>query len=92
MPRRSPDFLSSTRLGAEIIAKRGTQHLKDVAAELGVRQNTVSRLERGECSPSAATALKLAKWLGWTMEEVMEASVRERTPEGGNHGRADDLQ
>lgn len=35
---------------------------------------TLSRLERGTHRPSYDTAVKLARWLGWTVEQVMEAA------------------
>ncbi|MBK9649584.1 MAG: helix-turn-helix transcriptional regulator [Deltaproteobacteria bacterium] len=55
-------------------AKRADLRQQDAADELGVSGGTLSRLERGTHLPSADTALKLARWLGWSMERVMEAA------------------
>jgi hypothetical protein len=33
------------------------------------------RLERGTHRPSYDSAVKLARWLGWTVEQVMEAAA-----------------
>ena len=38
-------------------------------------QTTLSRIERGTHAPSVATALALAKWLGWSVEQVIEAAA-----------------
>ncbi|MBL8619177.1 MAG: helix-turn-helix transcriptional regulator [Deltaproteobacteria bacterium] len=65
-----------TTLGAALRTRRAAtaadQHA--AAAEIGVPQATLSRLERGKHRPSADTARKLAKWLGWTIEQVLEAA------------------
>lgn len=75
-----------TALGAHLVQVRAARSLEVVAAEVGVAFITLSRLERGTHAPSLATALKLAKWLGWTVEQVVEAAGRaapEPGPEGG---------
>lgn len=48
--------------------------LQAAGVEVGVSYVTLSGLERGTHRPSADTARKLARWLGWTMEQVFEAS------------------
>lgn len=75
MGRRPATLTPSTRLGLAMIEKRGDQQQRDVARELGTTDATISRLERGERTPSSSTALILARWLGWTMEEVYQAAV-----------------
>lgn len=45
-----------------------------LAQELGLAQSSVSRLERGAARPSTDTARALARWLGWSMEQVIEAA------------------
>lgn len=70
----------STVLGDAIKAKRGERSLPVVGRELGVSHQTVLRLERGH-EPSLSTAQALAKWLGWTLEQVAEAA--EKRVEGG---------
>lgn len=46
------------------------------ADELEIYRNTYYRLERGTHRPSYDTAKKLAAWLGWTTDQVMEAAGR----------------
>ena len=41
---------------------------------------TFSYLERGLHRPTADTALKLARWLGWSVERVMEAAIQDSSP------------
>lgn len=46
----------------------------EAGEEAGLPHTTLSRLERGTHRPSADTARKLATWLGWTVEEVLDAA------------------
>ncbi len=73
MPARVKTFAPSTVLAAAMLARRAGQPAEVVAPALGVHLSTLLRLERGY-APSAPTVLKLARWLGWTMEQVMEAA------------------
>lgn len=68
-PPKSP----KTALGVAIRKKRGSIDGGETGEVLGVSQSTISRLELGS-EPSAHTALALAKWLGWTVEEVLRAA------------------
>lgn len=63
-----------TRLGAVVQRQRGTRSLQAVEREIGIPNTTLSRIERGG-RPSYDTALTLARWLGWTVEQVMEAAA-----------------
>ena len=56
-------------------------HLKEYRARLGVNQQemgvlagvsrqTISQIERGDCSPSVSLALKLAKMCNVTVEDI----------------------
>jgi len=54
--------------------RRGAQTLRALAAELGVANTTLSRIERGTHRPSADTAVALARWLGWRVESVLIAA------------------
>ena len=47
---------------------------EEAAEILGVFRNTYYRLERGTHRPSFDTARKLAAWLGWTTDQVMDAA------------------
>ena len=72
MPRPPP--IPSTALGVAIQKHRGALKQEEAAQIAGIPRPTLSRLERGTHRPSYDTALALAKWLGWTVERVMEAS------------------
>jgi DNA-binding XRE family transcriptional regulator len=72
MPRPAPK--PSSALATAIQAKRADLRQQDAADVLGVSGGTLSRLERGTHQPSTDTALKLARWLGWSMEQVIEAA------------------
>lgn len=76
MPRIAPP--TPTTLGAAIRAKRGAASLESLAPDLKLSHPTLSRIERGTHQPSYSTAKALAKWLGWTVEEVMEAAESSR--------------
>ena len=54
--------------------RREEAPLRDIAKALGITDVTLSRLERGIHRPSADTARKLAAWLAWTMEQVLDAA------------------
>ena len=54
-------------------ARRGDTPLRHL--DLGVAQTTLSGVERGSHTPSPDTAMKLAAWLGWTLEQVYEAAA-----------------
>lgn len=65
-----------TTLGAAIRQKRGERSFPDSAREVGVTHPTLWRIEQGQHTPSPATAMALAKWLGWTLEQVYEAAAK----------------
>ena len=69
-----PQLPPQTRLGVELRSRRGAREGKAVAAEVGVAQSTLSHLERGTHRPTYDTAVKLAAWLGWTTDAVMQAA------------------
>lgn len=48
----------------------------ELASLVGVAETTISHQERGTHRPSYDTAVKLARWLGWTVEQVMEAAAQ----------------
>ena len=68
-------------LGAAVRAKRGVEGVRTVGEALGIAGTTIARIERGG-RPSYDTAVKLAAWLGWTVEQVMSGSVA--TPKPGS--------
>jgi len=43
---------------------------------------TVPRIERGTHRPSYDTAVRLAAWLGWSVERVMGAASEPAPPPG----------
>ena len=70
-PRTAPD----TKLGVTLVERRGERTLKEAANEAGIEESTFSRAERGVGRPTYETAVKLAAWLGWTTDQVMEAAT-----------------
>lgn len=74
MPR--PLLPASTALGIAIRSRRGVLEQQDAALAIGLPRTTLSRVERGTHRPTYDTAVKLAAWLGWTTDQVMEAAGR----------------
>lgn len=72
----NPPAPTGSSLGTAIRRQRGAMSQAGLAAQLGVVPLTLSRIERGAHTPSYATAVKLAAWLGWTTDQVMEAAAR----------------
>jgi plasmid maintenance system antidote protein VapI len=81
MPRRARSFAAPTALSSALLARRGSSDQRAAAAEIGIPPTTLSPIERGRQKLSTETALKLARWLGWTMEQVVEAAGQP-APEG----------
>jgi len=67
-----PPATPTTVLAVAVQQKRGDRHLRDAGAELGLADTTLSRIERGTHLPSLETALALARWLGVSVERVVE--------------------
>jgi transcriptional regulator with XRE-family HTH domain len=65
------------RLG-RLRAERGWS-LQQLAARTGISRATLSRLERGEVSPTAAMLGRLCGVFGWTLSRLM-AEAETRTP------------
>ena len=78
MPR--PRSAPVTALGAALVERRAGVALDVTAEELGLTHTTLSRLERGTNRPSADTARALARWLGWTTDQVLEAADQPAMP------------
>ena len=53
---------------------RGSTPGEVKAIELGMARSTWFRLERGEGRPAPEIAIVLARWLGWSLEQVYEAA------------------
>jgi DNA-binding XRE family transcriptional regulator len=70
----NPPAPVGTMLGQALRRKRGASTQADAAAELGLATLSISRLERGTHRPNTDTARKLSKWLGWTVEQVLDAA------------------
>ena len=82
MAGRKPTTPSSV-LGVALRARREGLTLHQAQAECGVEASTLARIERGESMPTARSALALARWLGWTVERVIEAAD---APTDGSEG------
>lgn len=78
MPR--PLTTSTTALGVALRDRRGPAGQVATAAAIGIPHTTLSRIERGAHAPSAATARKLARWLGWSVERVLDAAEEPAGP------------
>lgn len=72
MPR--PRSQPPTVFARAVTDARGDRSLMDVGAQLGLDYTTLSSIERGKVRPSFGSAAILARWLGWTMEQVYEAA------------------
>ena len=70
---------TTTLLGHTIRLKRGSIGQLACSAEIGMAQGTLSRIERGNHVPSGRNLTKLAAWLDWSVEDVIEAA---RKPSG----------
>ena len=70
----------STALGVALVARRGSTPGRVAAAEIGIDQGMLSRLEAGARKPSAPTARALARWLGWTTDQVLDAAEQLAEP------------
>ena len=81
MPRPPSNPTPTTALGAALIARRAGRGGRVAAAEIGIDQGMLSRLETGARKPSADTARALARWLGWTTDQVLDAAEQAATPE-----------
>lgn len=73
MPRPRPE--PTTALAQAIQLRRGDATGREIAPTVGVSYAGIHRLERG-ARPGVETALTIARWLGWTMEEVLAAAKR----------------
>lgn len=78
MPRPPPT--PSTALGVALQERRAGRTSAEVAPAIGVDSSTLLRFERGANRPTYDTAVKLAAWLGWTVEQVMAAAVAPAPP------------
>lgn len=67
-------------LGASLQAQRAGRPSTEVAPGVGITHATWLRLERGTHRPSYDTAVKLAAWLGWTTDQVMQAADQPAPP------------
>ena len=66
--------ISIQQLGQRLKKKRGSRGVRDVAAEVGVRAATLSRVERGNV-PDLDTFAKICKWLKIDPAEVLGIDV-----------------
>lgn len=74
MARGTPLHPARTALGVAVRNRRSGVSQENAADDAGVPRGTLSRIERGTHRPTYDTAKALAIWLGWTIEQVMEAS------------------
>lgn len=72
-----PSSAPITLLGQAMQARRGVESGRDVALSIGVDPAVFYRLETGRRGPSAQTARSLARWLGWTTDQVLDAAEQQ---------------
>lgn len=65
---------TATALGSAVRDRRAAAGQVETAEAIGITQTTLSRIERGTNLPTYPTAKALAAWLGWTVDEVMQAA------------------
>jgi DNA-binding XRE family transcriptional regulator len=65
---------AKTCLGEALRTRRVAASGASAAEELGLDHDHFYRLERGQHRPTVDTARKLAAWLGWTLEQVLDAA------------------
>ena len=63
-----------TALGVAMRAHRGARPGHEACKEIGIDSGMYHRLESGKRGPSAQTARALARWLGWTTDQVLDAA------------------
>lgn len=74
-PNWRPDMTAKpTALSLALRQQRGEAPLRPAARALGISHVTLLQLERGQRKPGLELALRLARWLGWSAEQVLAAS------------------
>lgn len=74
--RKKDKFLPP--FGHLLVKARGAKSQDQVALELNINQGTFSRIETGECIPTAKNAITLAQWLNMPLEEVLKMAIEGR--------------
>lgn len=72
MPK--PPTTPKTALGVAMQARRAGATVPAAAAEIGLSAPGYYRLEAGSRRPDTDSTVKLARWLGWTAEQVIEGA------------------
>jgi len=75
-----------TALGLAIREKRGTTSSVVVATEIGITHTTLLALEQGKYRALVDTYVKIARWLGRSVEWVIEAARTTQEVKNENHG------
>lgn len=69
-----------TTLGLAMREHRGSRPGHEVCKDIGIDSGMYHRLEAGKRGPSAPTARALARWLGWTTDQVLDAAEQQLQP------------
>lgn len=90
----TPSKKPTTALGYALRNSRDGRSQDYVSAKLGLTGATFSRIERGLNQPTYDTAVAIAKWLGWTIEDVYAQARTEIGPkaDGGEYTEAEVLE
>ena len=80
MGRRSVNYTPPTALAAAVLHRRTGRDIRIAAEESGIAFSVLSKVEHGG-GFSAQTARALARWLGWTTDQVLDAAEQPATPQ-----------
>lgn len=87
MGRRALDYTPPTLLAEAVVRRRGGRDIRIAAEETGVAFSVLSKVERGG-GFNQQTARSLARWLGWTTDQVLDAAEQQPQPQGSKLGAA----
>lgn len=79
MGRRALDYTPPTVLAEAVVRRRGGRDIRVAAEETGVAFSVLSKVERGG-GFNQQTARSLARWLGWTTDQVLDAAEQQLQP------------
>ncbi len=66
---------------SELIKARGEHSQTDVASKIGISQKYLSKLERGQRTPSLKIAVKIAAYYNKSVEQIFpDIFLQEKTP------------
>jgi transcriptional regulator with XRE-family HTH domain len=87
-PSLPAPIIDPVDLGDRVRAKRRSRRLsiREAAAEVGVSAPTLSRVERGHHLPERENLLKIARWVGVRIDQVLYPGDARRARNRAVHG------